>query len=97
MTAPYGSTAALYTGAGWTGVLPLPPRAKANPPAGFTGREGVDPTPAQVADWISARADGNVCLCLPDGILGIDVDDYGDKAGLSSLAALAGLSWLVRS
>jgi len=88
MTTPHGSTAARYCEAGWTGVLALPPRAKGNPLSGFTGREGVDPTPAQVADWISTRADGNIALRLPDGIIGVDVDQYGDKAGTSSLAAL---------
>ena len=37
--------------AGFTGTLWLPPRAKAEPPGGFTGYEGRWPTPADLEEW----------------------------------------------
>ena len=81
----YGRAAGLYGNAGWPGVLPLPYRGKKNPPSGFTGREGVDPSPMDVHDWVEHRANGNIALRLPKTIIGIDVDDYGGKNGLETI------------
>jgi|GEM_PF-1949570 len=85
----YRDAAPTYLAAGWTGVLPLPPRAKAHPPAGYTGRAGIDPSPADVQTWCDFRpADANLALRLPTTVVGIDVDAYGGKPGAATLARL---------
>lgn len=104
MTGPYEGAAWLYRAAGWEGVLPLPERAKSPPPSGFTGWAGVDPSGADVAEWIHGpeRA-GNIALRLPYGVYGLDVDAYPPKRGGEALAAacarLGGLpsTWIVTS
>ena len=72
---PYGRAADLYYGKGWRGILPLPHRRKKLPPTGFTGSAGTDPAYPDIAAW----ADGtegpkNICLRLPENVIGIDVD-----------------------
>jgi hypothetical protein len=85
---PYAEAARPYWDAGWHGVLPLPPRAKANPPTGWTGfKAGPYPSWPDIQAWIdSHHAHGNLALRLPRGVIGIDVDDYGDKQGGKSYA-----------
>lgn len=56
------------------------------PPSGFTGGYDADPTPQDYARWDAEFPDGNVCLRLPDDIVGIDVDAYGGKTGAATLA-----------
>ena len=70
-------------------VLPLPPRAKKSPPKGYTGKGGKVPTPEQTAAWVKTKPNGNTALRLPGGVVGIDVDDYGDKSGGRTLAEAA--------
>jgi hypothetical protein len=84
---PYASAAHTYREA-WGGVLPLPPLGKTPPPAGYTGHDGPWPTDEQVAQWVNTLGEGNVALRLPDGVIGIDVDHYGDKRGADILAEL---------
>lgn len=84
---PYGRAADLYYGKGWRGILPLPHRRKKLPPAGFTGSAGTDPAYPDIAAW----ADGtegpkNICLRLPENVIGIDVDAYGEKTGAFTFA-----------
>ena len=81
---PYGDTADAYWAAGWRGILPLPHRAKKNPPAGYTGSTGIDPGYPDIATWMQ-DGDRNICLRLPGHVIGIDVDAYGDKAGAFTL------------
>jgi len=92
MTSPFAQ-AALYFQAGWTGVLPLPFREKFPPPEGFTGAGGAVPSPQQVAAWMmgqdGAQDPANLALRLPAGVVGIDVDDYGDKHGAQALFEMA--------
>lgn len=89
--AVYGAVAADYLAAGFS-PLPLPPRAKANPPEHFTGRLGADPTPGQVAAWQRENPTGNVALRLPAEVVGVDVDHYDSgntsKRGLDTLRTL---------
>lgn len=74
---PFADTAVLYRQAGWTGTLPLPPRAKNNPPDGWTGGRDRDPDDALVAYWAAnGQADGNIALRLPHDIIGLDIDAY---------------------
>lgn len=70
-----------YLDAGYTGVLPLPPGAKASPPTGYTGHDGADPDQNQVWDWAEATPHGNIAIRVPAGVIGLDVDAYDGKPG----------------
>ena len=74
---PYGSAARAYLEAGYS-PLPLPPRKKASPPEGYTGRNGRRVDLADVDRWIAGNRSGNIGLRLPAGVAGIDVDAYKD-------------------
>lgn len=81
MSGPYAQGAMAYVLEGWEGILPLPPGAKYPPPDGFTGREGEWPSEEQIEEWVIYRGESNVCLRLPENVLGLDVDAYGTKLG----------------
>lgn len=85
---PYATAAHHYRQRGWN-PLPLPPRRKLPPPVGFTGYAGADVSGADIQEWIDQgrfgkHQVGNVALRTPDTVLGLDVDGYGDKAGLDT-------------
>jgi hypothetical protein len=104
----YAAAADTYWQAGWRGILPLPSRAKKNPPAvycaahrprakrqgttacpdctHYTGYTAVDPSYPDVLAWAETFPDGNLCLHLPDGVVGIDIDDYDSKTGAATFA-----------
>lgn len=82
----YGAAAETYWEKGWRGVLPLNRAAKWPPPKGFTGYDGADPSYADVLQWAELYKDGNLCLRLPDGVIGVDVDAYGAKTGGEAFA-----------
>jgi hypothetical protein len=84
----YGRQAAAYRSAGWEGVLPLPHGQKFPPPSGYTGQAGVVPSADQVRKWADELPDGNLALRLPEWLMGIDVDDYGEKRGAAALGQL---------
>jgi Bifunctional DNA primase/polymerase, N-terminal/AAA domain len=84
----YRTSAPLYVGAGWSGVLPLPAGEKSPPPTGYTGEDGVDPDTEAIETWRRERGDGNVALRLPEDVVGIDVDNYDGKDGGGTLKAL---------
>lgn len=86
-TGPYGSAAMTYWRSGWA-PLPLPPRAKKHPPEGYTGNTGAWPSGADVHAWTEDHPGGNIALRLPPGVIGLDVDAYGQKAGGLVLAQL---------
>lgn len=74
---PFADAMPFYRRAGWLGTLPLPPRAKHNPPDGWTGAYDRDPDDATVGYWAAnGQADGNIALRMPDDIIGLDVDAY---------------------
>lgn len=86
---PYATAAPTYWRSGWRGVLPLPANRKASPPTGFTGHG------APYLSWPDLfslmegpEGAGNICLRLPAGVLGIDVDAYDGKPGAATLASL---------
>lgn len=83
----YAEAAPMYVRLAWRGVLPLKRGTKFPPPTGYTGRGRPDPTYEQVNQWAQTEAyrDGGLCLRLPDGIIGIDVDAYNDKTGAATL------------
>jgi hypothetical protein len=86
-TIGYAAAADAYWQAGWRGVLPMCRGFKggrqAMLPVGYTGHQGVDPSYADILEWSAnpVYADGNLCLRMPDGVVGIDVDAYGAKTG----------------
>ncbi|WAC54271.1 bifunctional DNA primase/polymerase [Gordonia sp. SL306] len=83
---PYAAAAGQYWDAGWRGVLPLPVGKKFPPPSKFTGYDALTPSRPDIQAWLEDRPDGNVALHLPDGVIGIDVDAYGDKTGAHTIA-----------
>lgn len=83
---PYGSQALRYLTHGWPSPLPVGldgdgkwyPKRKSSPPPGYTGRNGKLPDEDQLAKWVRNRADMNIALRAPDGVVGLDVDAYKD-------------------
>jgi hypothetical protein len=76
---------------GWS-PLPLPPRAKTEPPSGYTGYAGKYPTARDIEQW-DARGlwSGNICIRMPADVIGVDVDVYHDgDVGLADLEAAHG-------
>lgn len=65
-----------YALAGWPCILPVPPETKSPPPVGFTGAEGRDTDPLTLVGWAKTHAAWSIALRLPDGVIGIDVDQY---------------------
>src|SRR5699024_5175754 len=86
MSGPYADAFDQYYRAGWRSMLPLPPRAKKYPPSGYTGGGGKDPSYADMFAWSETHAASNIALRMPPNVIGIDVDNYGDKDGATSLA-----------
>lgn len=86
----YAEAAPLYRAAGWSDVLPIaaPGPAKNPPPKGWTGRGATRPSDEVIAGWREVYADHNVCLHLQPGLVGVDVDAYGEKPGDETLANL---------
>jgi P4 family phage/plasmid primase-like protien len=99
----FAAYAGAYAQAGWSCVLPVPPEAKFPPPVGFTGAEGRDTAPEDIAAFSAAQPGASIALRMPmypgpsgtleDGwtVIGIDVDAYakGEKTkhGDRTLAA----------
>jgi Bifunctional DNA primase/polymerase, N-terminal len=79
----------IYRIRGWLGTLPLPPRRKKTPPEGWTGHGAPYPTDDDLRSFRTNPETpiGNLALRLPSSAVGIDVDNYGDKPGASTLAA----------
>lgn len=82
----YGDVAADYLDKGWS-PLPLPPRAKSSPPAGYTGTTAPMATEEDVVRWMMSSPDGNIGVRPPETVIGLDVDSYGPKHGDETLAA----------
>jgi putative DNA primase/helicase len=103
MSTPYRDAARSYFEAGWSPIpLPheekSPPPSKFNGKTQmFTGVGGVYVTEEHLKVWLGIKgraqagklsfAPGNVALRLPPGVLGIDIDAYGEKKGAETLAA----------
>lgn len=95
MPTPYVVAAQDYFEAGWS-PIPLPVEGKWPPPDDTTGANGAYVDEALLEKWLKPKArykagnlsspPGNIALRLPRGVLGIDVDAYGEKAGADTLA-----------
>ncbi|MCZ4652700.1 bifunctional DNA primase/polymerase [Gordonia amicalis] len=88
----YASAAQVYWAQGWRGILPLPRGKKYPPPKGYTGDGAGVPSYPDITAWVEDHADGNLALVLPDGVIGVDVDDYPGKRGGETLAK-AEIDW----
>jgi hypothetical protein len=90
---PYKIGAPAYQAAGWTGIIPLPPKKKWPPPNSYTGWNGKDPSSTMIETWRNEtvgefQAGSNIAIHMPDGVVGIDVDHYDGKTGGETLAQL---------
>jgi P4 family phage/plasmid primase-like protien len=81
---PYAASVAEYRRRGWLGVLPVVGK-DVNLPAGYTGYDGRWPSADQVDRWREERGHDNVALRVPADVLGLDVDAYDGRAGLTTL------------
>ncbi|SOD72742.1 P4 family phage/plasmid primase-like protien [Jatrophihabitans sp. GAS493] len=72
---PFADSVLAYHQAGWP-IVPVPPETKTPPPRGFTGADGVDAEPEQLVRWATSHATSSVAIRMPEGVIGIDVDDY---------------------
>lgn len=96
MASPYVVAARDYFEAGWSPV-PLPYKEKSPVPDGYTGALGKYVDEETLKGWLKPKTrlkagnfnfpPGNIALRLPKGVLGIDVDAYGEKTGAETLAA----------
>jgi hypothetical protein len=87
---PYARAAQIYRAAGWDGVLPLGsrPGMKYPPPGGYTGHGAAYPSGADIHAWTETHGNLNIGLRMPPGVIGLDVDHYGNKTGADTLAEL---------
>lgn len=85
---PFKASSQRYWEKNWK---PFPVKGKKEAiPGGITGREGKDPTWAQIQEWIGRRPFSNVAL-RANGWLSIDVDEGGHEAFLAAQAELGKL------
>lgn len=73
----------IYRPLGWP-AIPLPRGAKLPPPPGFTGREGVDPSGADCAEFENVRlyrGTRQTAIRMPVTVIGLDVDAYTGRTG----------------
>jgi hypothetical protein len=88
MNGPYGRAARRYYAAGWESPLPLPPRKKKEPPAGYTGRTAPMASRADVEAWCEDRPRSNIALRLPPTVVGIDADPHKSPEAARAWAEL---------
>ena len=81
---PYAQSVAIYREQGWPAVLPVEGKAR-QLPMGYTGHHCLDPSSADMLDWQLERGQDNVVLRMPPDVIGIDVDNYGNKQGAETL------------
>lgn len=86
---PFGAAANRYVAAGWPGVLPL--EGKRNIVKSLTGGEGIDAGSDRqyLNELLYHYSQSNIGIRMPEGIVGLDVDDYGEKHGAETLSRLA--------
>jgi len=83
---PYQENALDYLTVGLGYPIPsADPFAKFPPIVGYTGRDGVIPGREQVERWMEALPQSNILLRLAKDVIGIDVDNYDDKHGASTI------------
>ncbi len=86
MTGPFDEAVPQYRAAGWPSIIPVD--GKELVVKGVTGRQGRMPTELDYKKWLLRYDNKNAALRLPNSVIGIDVDAYGDKPGAQTLAEL---------
>jgi len=86
---PYKDAALAYRERGWVGVLPVPARSKRLEVVGWTGRDGGDPSGADVYEWREMQPSANIALRMPPDVIGLDIDGYKEIGAATFAAALA--------
>ncbi len=97
---PYATGAPIYWRNGFGNPVPVGmggedegwawfPRRKTRPASGYTGEKNADVAVSwpDLNAWIEQLGHVNVALKLQHGLVGIDVDDYGDKSGAATIEA----------
>lgn len=87
---PYLEGVPQYAEAGWDGMIPVRRKTKTPALSDVTGYTGHQLTPEESLE-LSGKAHLKSCnlgLRLPRGLVGVDVDDYGDKHGGDTLRRL---------
>lgn len=79
--APYAIGAKEYLKRGWDSPLPVPYGSKKLVASGWTGYRGKRPDHGQVKQWLNHHGADNIAIRMPEDVIGIDVDAYGDKYG----------------
>jgi len=82
----YARAAGIYYDLGWHGAIPID--SERRPPIGFTGHDGAFPEPTQIGIWMAEHPMDNIGIRPPHGVIGIDIDAYGEKKGAQTIAAL---------
>lgn len=85
---PYAQGAREYLDRGWESALPVPYGSKRLVITGWTGYKGAYPDSDQIEDWIEYQGEANIALRMPQDVIAIDVDAYGDKYGDITLDVL---------
>lgn len=88
---PYADGVPVYVARGWDGLIPIRKGTKIPAMSDVTGYSGRQVT-GQEAVELSQKKQYSYCnlgLRLPRGLVGVDVDDYGDKEGLNTLNRLS--------
>ena len=83
-TIGYADAYPLYRDRGWAPIK-LGSHTKYPPPPGFTGRDGANPSGADMHAWAEEEPNGNNAIRLPAVMIGIDVDAYDGKTGAETL------------
>jgi hypothetical protein len=83
---PFAAGADAYWSTGWP-VIPV--IGKFPPKTGYTGWHGAYASYPDIQAWKDGKEGArNIAIRLRDGYLGLDVDNYGEKAGAATLARL---------
>ena len=85
---PFADAVDEYWAKGWESIIPIKARDKAPIIQGFSGKKASIPDYDTVKTWKIVFPGANIGLVLPDGIIGIDVDHYGEKRGADTLKRL---------
>lgn len=84
-TGPYAAAAYEYLQAGWDAPIPVDVGGEGKVLEGTTGYNAMALDAAKIAEFVRSYGNNKIGLRMPDGILGIDVDAYGDKGGGETL------------
>lgn len=85
---PYFNAAHIYRDAGWVAPIPVDMPRPGMVIPGTTGAKNFHnfpPSPGQINVWRVTHGHLNIGLWMPDDVIGIDVDAYGDKVGASTI------------